>query len=1069
MRCRKNVKDLTVAEKKAFVQAIKGLKAQNSVLHPGSQSRYDDYVEIHRSAMDAAQISATGTVLTPGWGHFDSAFFPWHRELLYRFEEDLRSVKPGVTIPYWDWTRGQSAASAAWPFTHDFIGVDGTDANSDRVEREAGAPSPYPYEFDPLTWTVVVTDNPGDPDFLQRGFGERPDAPGLPQNNVTVTGTNTSFRQAIGSVAYTTLRPRSEDLHNLVHRWARGSMIAASSPNDPVFWMHHANIDRMWTLWQEKNPALTPYVHNNGFAGHGLNDTLIFNEAGDPAPWVGTATPNQMIDGHAMHGTSIWYRSDLPALTLASGGSLAFGGMPQGMTQYRAVRFDIRTCRQVRFRITGPPTGNFGLTPFGSQFIVEPDLVADSVDGYVWVQFVANGTSPQFSSVTIEAFIVDDEGYYAANEGGEHSLGTFTVDLSASVIPRDDNAVVLVLDRSGSMAAAAGGSNTRSGLMKSAVGVFHALLRPSDEIGVVSFDDVTENLLTLTTQSGGLGTTLTGPGLDPRNLTGIGLGIQAGAAMLAGATHSNRSLLVLTDGNQNVHPYVEELPAGTLTNRTYAIGFGLPGQVSDTTLNAITQNTQGDLIITGLLATEQERYLLTKHFVQILAGITRANVVLDPENELLLGSEHVTPFQVTEADVSIDVVVLAPVAPFVDLVLRTPDGTEIDPAVAAAEPNMSFHLQPEVAFYRIDLPALPANAGGSHAGTWSIVTRVRKEGDLKRLLRNKDLEIDVQAVRSLLARQSLPYTCIVHARSNLDFSASLSQPAFSPGTSVSVAASLREYGVPFAGTARVWAEVIAPDAATSAIALVPGGPGTYSTSFTASLPGVYRVRIRAEGATSYGSVFTREKSLSATTFVGRPGGVGTDDGVEGGPDRALCELLDCLVETARHSKPLRRLGIDLDHLADCVKRACHDLDRGPVEPRPAKTERLAEPVFEIRTVVGRGVLSAGLADLVEAHAEPVVDWPDAATRMENAATRAKRRQEMARHEDPGLMMFPPIDDEGRAVVDEHGPDCGPDCRHDRGDHSPGHGDQGRGEEPAPKRSAKPAAKKVARSGTRKRS
>ena len=57
MRCRKNVKDLSDAEKRDFVKAFKALKAAPSVLHPGQQSRYDDFVEIHRSAMDAAVIN----------------------------------------------------------------------------------------------------------------------------------------------------------------------------------------------------------------------------------------------------------------------------------------------------------------------------------------------------------------------------------------------------------------------------------------------------------------------------------------------------------------------------------------------------------------------------------------------------------------------------------------------------------------------------------------------------------------------------------------------------------------------------------------------------------------------------------------------------------------------------------------------------------------------------------------------------------------------------------------------------------------------------------------------------
>jgi tyrosinase len=28
-----------------------------------------------------------------------------------------------------------------------------------------------------------------------------------------------------------------------------------NSVNDPIFWLHHSGIDRMWSLWQEQDPA----------------------------------------------------------------------------------------------------------------------------------------------------------------------------------------------------------------------------------------------------------------------------------------------------------------------------------------------------------------------------------------------------------------------------------------------------------------------------------------------------------------------------------------------------------------------------------------------------------------------------------------------------------------------------------------------------------------------------------------------------------------------------------------------------------------------------------------------
>jgi hypothetical protein len=38
--------------------------------------------------------------------------------------------------------------------------------------------------------------------------------------------------------------------HNSVHVFVGGSMSPLSSPNDPVFFFHHCNVDRLWYRWQ---------------------------------------------------------------------------------------------------------------------------------------------------------------------------------------------------------------------------------------------------------------------------------------------------------------------------------------------------------------------------------------------------------------------------------------------------------------------------------------------------------------------------------------------------------------------------------------------------------------------------------------------------------------------------------------------------------------------------------------------------------------------------------------------------------------------------------------------------
>ena len=47
-------------------------------------------------------------------------------------------------------------------------------------------------------------------------------------------------------------------LHGKVHMAVGGNMAGPSSPSDPLFWLHHANIDRLWAAWQSKHAGQDP-------------------------------------------------------------------------------------------------------------------------------------------------------------------------------------------------------------------------------------------------------------------------------------------------------------------------------------------------------------------------------------------------------------------------------------------------------------------------------------------------------------------------------------------------------------------------------------------------------------------------------------------------------------------------------------------------------------------------------------------------------------------------------------------------------------------------------------------
>jgi len=943
MKCRKNIKNIDLSEAnndmERFIKAFVALNNEDSVLHSGSQSRYDDFVETHLLAM---WDFATGARRPLSWAHGGSSFFPWHRELLYQFELLLQTVScdPTVRIPYWDWTRAQSPGDVGYPFTHELLGIDGDNSDNDRVKREVGAATPYPYDFDPEDWSgkIVVTD-PGETNFFQRQFGEFDiagtvnDAPNLPENDINVTGTNTNFRSAInGANNYTTLRSRSEDLHNLVHRWTGGNMLRMTSPNDPIFFLHHAAIDRMWSIWQAKVPSgIVRYQQSDNVDGHRPGDAMIFNEPGDPEPFPIGATPNQMIDGHAIHGVGVWYDTDIPEIEDPLP-SLDFINIPEGLTSYKAVKFKIKGCRQVRFRITGAPTGNFGLTTMGTEFTADPIESDDFFYGYVWIQLIAIAGNIPNSSVKIHAYIVDDEGYYASTEGSEFAIDDYSVTLTATTQSRENNAIALVLDRSGSMILPAGGSSTRSQLLIDAIDVFRILMMPNDEIAVVTFDDVVDSAITMQTVSGA--PAFSAVDLSPRNTTWIGGGIQQGVIELATASHTNRSMIVLTDGNENVHPYISELPSGTITNRTYAIGFGLPGEVSDATLQQITSNTNGDLIITGNISTEEQRFDLTKYFVQILAGVTSSQIILDPNGKLYYGSKDVIPFKITDTDVYVDAIALCPIPKYLDFILQTPGGDFIKPT--SVKSNVKFIAGQQVVCYRMVLPALAGNNAGSHSGTWHAILSLKNPKQVAKMLNNRKFATHIASPE---LSKFLPYSFIVHATSNLQLTVWKLQESFKPGSAIRLFATLKEYDVPMQRKATVWTDIISPDGNTFTVMLQQDSNGIYTTSFETLMAGVYSFRIRAEGYSSKGAAFTREQTLTAGVYVGNYESVPSNE-----PNDTLCKLIHCLskdnkVLTDHAKKCLSELGFDIKRFIDCLENTCPEL---PKESIPCIRHKLSQ-------------------------------------------------------------------------------------------------------------------------------
>jgi hypothetical protein len=614
----------------------------------------------------------------------------------------------------------------------------------------------------------------------------------------------------------------------------------------------------------------------------------------------------------------------LPAesLTLTTP-SIAFTNVPEGLggvgvTTYRAIVFEVVTCGTRTFRMTAGPTGGFG-TPLGTQVAVSANDADPIADARLWISYTSTTAgSTSHGTVTVQCV-----------ETGQ----SWVINIDANTVARPKSAVALLLDHSGSMADDAGNGTTKVSKLREACNIFINAMLDNDSLALVRFDDTAQTLMGVTTMgppvlgAGRIAASghITGPELDPAGNTSIGAGVVAGKAALdAGQASASPhfdvlSMLVLTDGEENTAPMLADV-GSSITANTFAVGLGKPENISTAALNTLTQNHNGYLLVTGTLTPDQAARL-NKYFVQVLAGVTNANVVLDPHGVLTEGAVHKIPFQVAETEYGLDVFALTQVPWALDFELETPDGTMIAPASTATLMNVQYVQAPGVAYYRLSLPGIPADAVGSHAGVWNAVLR----------LGGRKVGIQSSYVAGAAAG-SLSYDLVVHCYSNLFFKARSIQNGFTPGATVNVYASLLEYAVPVEKRAWCWAEVIRPDASTFTLTMPEGDPGQFTGTFATTLSGLYTMRVRCVGSTFQGVAFQREQTLTAAVYAGGDttggGGTGTGTGGRGSGTQFWCQVLECLLkgQVLDHDliARLEKAGVNLEALLKCIERPCGD-------------------------------------------------------------------------------------------------------------------------------------------------
>lgn len=235
VRIRKNANNLTPGERDRFVAAFAQLNNQGL-------GRFADFRDMHTSA---GNLEA----------HAGPGFLPWHRAYLLDLERELQAINQSVTLPYWRFD--QPAPNL---FTPDFIGV--TSPNDPLGTVQFSASNPFRF------WrTDGVPGVDRSPDFN------------------TTTGNPTTPRNEASTLSlgalYSQFRAMQVNPHNRAHTSFDGFISdIPTAARDPLFFLLHCNVDRLWAKWQRNNgrfnqAVAASYDSNPGNRiGHNLPDTM---------------------------------------------------------------------------------------------------------------------------------------------------------------------------------------------------------------------------------------------------------------------------------------------------------------------------------------------------------------------------------------------------------------------------------------------------------------------------------------------------------------------------------------------------------------------------------------------------------------------------------------------------------------------------------------------------------------------------------------------------------------------------------------------------------------------------
>ncbi|KAG9197767.1 hypothetical protein G6514_001047 [Epicoccum nigrum] len=285
-------------DRKSYIKAVKCMfdspSKSDPTLVPGAKNRYDDFVAQH--------INQTATI------HGTANFLSWHRYFVYGYEKALRDEcgYKGYQ-PYWNWFTYQDnlrkspifdGSDTSMGSDGSFVAHNGSVGGAGKIflpsGKGGGCIESGPFKgtqthLGPLSPTMdgekkVNSSFAYNPRCLKRDLTTFASSNWLTYENLYNITLGTASKDI--AIFQNELQGRFADgflgLHAAGHFSIGGDAgDLFSSPNDPVFFMHHAMLDRVWWLWQAlhlnqaKTISGTVTIFNNPPSRNGTLDDVV--------------------------------------------------------------------------------------------------------------------------------------------------------------------------------------------------------------------------------------------------------------------------------------------------------------------------------------------------------------------------------------------------------------------------------------------------------------------------------------------------------------------------------------------------------------------------------------------------------------------------------------------------------------------------------------------------------------------------------------------------------------------------------------------------------------------------